>query len=79
MTTSIKIDNISATNLWFDKEKLVVQLSDGREIATPLTWFPTLMKATEKQKLNWRFIGHGRGIHWEDLDEDISIAGLLKS
>lgn len=61
MTTSIKIDNLSATNLWFDKEKLVVQLSDGREIATPLTWFPTLMKATEKQKLNWRFIGHGRG------------------
>ena len=79
MTTSIKIDNISATNLWFDNEKLVVQLSDGREVATPLTWFPTLLKATENQKSNWRFIGHGRGIHWEDLDEDISVAGLLKS
>jgi hypothetical protein len=79
MTTSIKIDNISATNVWFDKEKLVVQLSDGREIATPLSWFPTLMKASESQKSNWRFIGKGRGIHWEDLDEDISIACLLKS
>jgi Protein of unknown function (DUF2442) len=79
MTTSIKIDNISATKVWFDKDKLVVQLSDGRELATPLSWFPTLMKATEKQKLNWRFIGKGKGIHWEDLDEDISIAGLLKS
>jgi Protein of unknown function (DUF2442) len=79
MTTSIKLDNIFATKVWFDKDKLVVQLSDGRELATPLSWFPTLMNATEKQKSNWRFIGKGKGIHWEDLDEDISIAGLLKS
>ena len=54
-------------------------LADGREIAVPLSWFPSLEQATETERNNWRFIGQGRGIHWEDIDEDISISGLLKS
>lgn len=78
MTTSVKIDNILATAVWFETTKLFVRLSDGGEIATPLSWFPILQKATDEQRKNWRFISKGRGIHWEDLDEDISIAGLLK-
>ena len=78
MTTSVKIDNILATAVWFETTKLFVRLSDGREIATPLSWFPILQKATDEQRKNWRFISKGRGIHWADLDEDISIAGLLK-
>ena len=51
---------------------------DGREINVPLTWFPKLSNATTEQLNNWHFIGRGLGIHWEDLDEDISIEGLLK-
>jgi hypothetical protein len=56
---------------------LQIQLTDGREISVPLEWFPTLRGATETQRNNWRLIGRGVGIHWEDLDEDISVAGLL--
>jgi Protein of unknown function (DUF2442) len=78
MTTSVKIDNIFATDVWFTETKLYVRLSDDREIAVPLSWFPSLQKATESERKNWRFIGKGLGIHWEQLDEDISVKGLLK-
>ena len=54
-----------------------VRLLDGREISVPLEWFPKLRDATAAQRKNWRLIGGGYGIHWEDLDEDISIAELL--
>lgn len=66
-----------ATNVWFDDEMLHVRLADGREISVPLEWFPRLRDATQKQRANWRLIGNGIGIHWEELDEDISVAGLL--
>jgi len=56
---------------------LRIELADGREISVPLEWFPSLRDATEAQRSNWRLIGRGVGIHWEDLDEDISVAGLL--
>jgi hypothetical protein len=56
-----------------------VRLLDGRDIGTPLEWFPTLRDAPPEQRGNWRLIGRGIGIHWEDLDEDISAAGLLSS
>jgi len=54
-----------------------IQLADGREISVPLEWFPTLRDATEAQRDNWRLIGRGVGIRWEDLDEDISVESLL--
>ena len=54
-----------------------VLLSDGREISAPLDWFPRLRNATDKQRQQWELIGHGVGIHWEAIDEDISVAGLL--
>ncbi|MEW6232889.1 MAG: DUF2442 domain-containing protein [Chloroflexota bacterium] len=66
-----------AIGVRFDVEMMCVQLSDGREIRVPLEWFPTLRDATPSQRDNWRLIGHGIGIHWEDLDEDLSIEGLL--
>ena len=56
---------------------MFVRLDDGREIAVPLDWFPTLRDASENKKNNWRLIGGGEGIHWEDLDEDILVEGLL--
>ena len=56
---------------------LAVELRDGRAISVPLTWFPRLVHATSQERANWRLIGEGQGIHWEDLDEDISIESLL--
>jgi hypothetical protein len=54
-----------------------VKLADGREILAPLQWFPRLQKASRNQRSNWRLIGGGIGIHWEEIDEDISVEGLL--
>ncbi|MBN1367272.1 MAG: DUF2442 domain-containing protein [Dehalococcoidales bacterium] len=66
-----------ASEVWFDNDTLRVRLLDGREISVPLEWFPKLRDATPAQRKNLRLIGMGYGIHWEDLDEDISIAELL--
>jgi hypothetical protein len=67
----------NAVNVWFDDIKMVVILEDGRELSLPIGWFPSLRDATNEQRANWRFIGDGEGIHWEELDEDILIEGLL--
>lgn len=56
---------------------LTVQLNDGRVISVPIEWYPRLSHGTDKERGNWRLIGRGDGIHWPDLDEDISIEGLL--
>ena len=69
---------VLATEVRFDADRLEVQLSDGREISVPLEWFPKLRDATEEQRANWRLIGGGVGIHWEAIDEDLSVAGLLR-
>jgi hypothetical protein len=55
----------------------VVHLRDGRSLTVPIEWFPRLRDASPEQRNNWRLIGLGIGIHWPDLDEDISVAGLL--
>jgi hypothetical protein len=59
-------------------DTLTVVLSDGREISAPLAWFPRLLEATAKQRRGWELIGGGVGIHWEAVDEDISVASLLQ-
>jgi hypothetical protein len=69
--------DFSSSKVWFNKDMLFVQLQDGREIGVPLLWFPRLRKASEDQLKDWRLIGNGVGIHWESIDEDISIAALL--
>lgn len=61
----------------FGPSTLQVELADGRWITAPLDWFPRLRDANLDQQNNWRLIGGGIGIHWPDLDEDISVAGLL--
>jgi Protein of unknown function (DUF2442) len=67
-----------AKSISFENDMLCVNLMDGREINVPLTWFPKLSQATPQQLNNWRFIGRGLGIHWDELDEDISIEGILR-
>lgn len=59
-------------------DNLQVVLADGREIYAPLVWFPRLQKASYHQRNNWRLIGGGIGIHWEEIDEDISVESLLR-
>ena len=66
-----------AVDVSFTKDSLIVTLADGRCVAAPLEWFPRLVGATPKQRKNWRLIGKGVGIHWEDVDEDISVRSLL--
>lgn len=63
--------------LSFTPDALKVILADGREVSAPLEWFPRLRDANENQRQNWRLIGRGVGIHWEDIDEDISVKCLL--
>jgi hypothetical protein len=70
------LDN-DATAVRFTDATLIVSLADGREIAVPLSWFPRLIGASPEQRAHWELIGHGTGIHWPDLDEDISVPRLL--
>lgn len=56
---------------------MFVRLDDGRSISVPLTWYPRLLNGTDKERTNYELIGDGDGIHWPDLDEDISVEGLL--
>lgn len=59
-------------------DMLQVELADGREISVPLDWYPRLQEATPKERNDWTLIGGGLGIHWESLDEDVSVASLLR-
>lgn len=65
-------------NVRFTKYMLIVDLMDGRIISVPLIWYPRLLNATVKQRKHWEVCGGGYGIHWPDLDEDLSTEGLLR-
>jgi hypothetical protein len=75
-TLDIRIEPL-AVDVSFTPDALHVVLADGREVSAPLEWFPRLRAATSEQNRNWRLIGKGIGIHWEDVDEDISVESLL--
>jgi hypothetical protein len=77
-TSAVKFD-ATAVDVRVTDDQLFVVLADGRELAAPLAWFPRLTDATEDQRKNWRLIGRGQGIHWPDVDEDISVASLLRA
>ncbi len=77
-TLAVKKAEAMASDVWFDSDMIHVRLLDGREISAPLEWFPRLRDASDKQRKHWRLIGRGIGIHWEDVDEDISVASLLQ-
>jgi len=66
-----------AISVAVSNDTISVELSDGRTIAVPLSWYPRLLHATQKERKNWRLIGNGSGIHWEDIDEDISVIGIV--
>src|SRR5258708_40218654 len=66
-----------AQTISISEDALVVDLADGRTITVPFPWFPRLAHGTPVERANWRLIGNGEGIHWPDLDEDISVASLL--
>ena len=62
----------------FDEERLIVDLMDGRTIAVPLAWYPRLLNATSDQRAVWQISNAGYGIHWPEMDEDLSTEGLLR-
>lgn len=67
----------SAKRVWFDSENMWVALTDGRQLSIPLAYFPRLLNATPEQRGKYETSGGGTGLHWEELDEDISVPGLL--
>lgn len=77
-TLTRKPETVFAITVWFDDSKLYVRLADGREVGVPIDWYPRLRDASEEARNNWRLVGRGQGIHWEDVDEDLSVAGFLK-
>jgi hypothetical protein len=78
MSTSVReLQTVKAVEVSISDDTLSVDLADGRTILVPLTWYPRLWHGAPQERQNWRLIGEGVGIHWPDLDEDISIEGLL--
>lgn len=67
-----------AVAVTFAADEMIVSLADGRRLSVPLAWFPSLAKATPDQLNNYELLGDGEGIHWPDLDEDLSVDGLLR-
>jgi len=67
-----------AVDVGFSDHSMSVRLADGREVTVPLEWSPRLANATPDERQNWRLIGNGVGIHWESVDEDISVESLLR-
>lgn len=65
-------------DLHFSEDSIIVDLIDGRTISAPLVWYPRLLHATQEQRNNWRLAGGGYGIHWPEIDEDLSSQGLLR-
>jgi hypothetical protein len=74
---STLVAEVRAQSLLVTEDSLIVDLSDGRSITVPLAWYPRLVHASREERNNWRWIGDREGIHWPDLDEDISVENLL--
>jgi hypothetical protein len=75
--STVEIEMPRAQNVKVTEDGLSVDLSDGRSICVPLAWYPRLLHGTAAERAKWRLIGRGTGIHWADLDEDVSVEGLL--
>lgn len=78
MNISTRVADERVAGVRFEDERLIVDLQDGRTIAVPVDWYPRLADATPAQRANWEVSGAGYGIHWPDVDEDLSTNGLLK-
>lgn len=77
-TLKVEQAEAKAQHVKVTADTLTVDLTDGRTISVPLAWFPRLLHSSSRERNNWRFIARGEGIHWIDLDEDISVDGLLQ-
>ena len=77
ITSTIEVHIPEAEEVSVTEDTLQVELSDGRTLSVPLTWYPRLVHATQAERDNWELIGDGQGIHWPDLDEDLSVEGLI--
>ena len=77
MASLPKIDEILATGVAIVGDRLVVELNDGRSIASPLAWYPRLFESKPEELVNWEFNGGGTGIHWPDVDEDLSVEQII--
>jgi len=78
MSTLPKKEEALAVEVSCTGDELTVLLADGRKVSAPVAWFPRLLAATRKQRVDWELIGGGIGIHWESIDEDISVAENFK-
>jgi Protein of unknown function (DUF2442) len=76
-SSAIEFREVTAQTVSLSDDDLTVELSDGRSLSVPLSWFPRLLHGTVEERRNWRLVGSGEGIHWPALDEDISVEGLL--
>lgn len=77
MNTLLIDHDVCAVDVSFTEEAMHVSLDDGRVISIPLTWYPRLYHGTESERRHYELIGNGEGIHWSELDEDISVEGLI--
>ena len=75
--SAIELEIPLAQTVRITQDSLHVDLADGRTISVPLAWYPRLLHASASERKNWRLVGMGQGIHWEAIDEDISVEGLL--
>jgi hypothetical protein len=78
MNISAKVTDERVLDVRFDAHSLIVDLMDGRTISAPLAWYPRLLNATAGERSHWEKCGGGYGIHWPDVDEDLSTEGLLR-
>jgi hypothetical protein len=76
-SSTVEGRSVTVTQVLVTDDALTLELSDGRTISAPLAWYSRLLHGTAEERRNWRLIGQGRGIHWPDLDEDISVENLL--
>jgi len=74
---STLVYEVRAVKVWFDDDNIWLGLEDGRQVSAPLAFYPRLLNATKEQRENYELIGPGIGIHWEDLDEDLSVEGIV--
>jgi hypothetical protein len=74
---AVRMDVPHAISVFVDENTLTVELDDGRTVSVPVAWYPRLLHASKEERQNWRLIGRGHGIHWENVDEDISVEGIL--
>lgn len=78
ITSTAERRSSTALRAVVDDETLTFQLADGREVSAPLAWYPRLLHGTSRERQRWRLIGDGEGVHWPELDEDISVENLLR-